>query len=644
MQRHNSRTQASCCTACSAYGLPTGGGDMDDDIHEALIARRRLWTVFSASALLVAVAVAGLWQPLRRGGEASHTCSMTYMRPHYQRVPLLLPPESPWFLRKYSLYLYTENHPRPVDRNGAPIPPPGSRPVLFLPGSAGSYKQARSLASETTKLMAQSRSRGAKQLGLAWYTVDFGEEHSGFDGTLMEHQAQFAELCVTRLLELYRAGSAKGNPLRRPLLLVGHSMGGLVARAAARKVADRRGDSGVLMAVTLAAPHRRPPLPFSPSMAKFYKGLQRSLGGFPLLSLAGGPRDLTVPSALVELPPASRALDVGDGDEDHHAVVAAELTATPGVWASADHQATAWCNQLMKRLAVLLVRVSALEGANPSAAAAEARSLISSSSSPSFNNNSSSTATAVCPGQPAAPPTEAELAESVPSGAATGTLFRTTAATIKPASLPGSPAGALLRWSLSEQQQQQQEPLFGIRVSGIEPCRGFRVWTEERRGGSGGGSEAPDASPGLLLEEQEAALVPGRVRSRVPRTAAEHSGTLVEASWLVTVRPRPLLDRGALLDEAAWSSSSSSVVLWLSQAALQVLILPSPLLLSPLRVQGSLLHCFPFRPSPNLLHCLPFQTDLPSPSFPAYPLPPTFHPFPCSLDARVPGLGQSFDV
>jgi glycosylphosphatidylinositol deacylase len=84
---------------------------------------------------------------------------MTYMYPGYRIIPSLSS-------LKYSIYEYHETNPRyPLkDYN------PTSVAVLFLPGSAGSYGQVRSIASETTKLYWELINKGNEIPKVTFYT------------------------------------------------------------------------------------------------------------------------------------------------------------------------------------------------------------------------------------------------------------------------------------------------------------------------------------------------------------------------------------------------------------------------------------------------------------------------------------------
>ena len=108
------------------------------------------------------------WRILASDFGGGNRCVMTYMRPTYLPVPLPPREASP---HAYGVYLYREN----VDgrsrftaavefealgkppRDGGPV----ATPAVFLPGNGGSYRQVRSLASETARL-AHARRREAK--------------------------------------------------------------------------------------------------------------------------------------------------------------------------------------------------------------------------------------------------------------------------------------------------------------------------------------------------------------------------------------------------------------------------------------------------------------------------------------------------
>lgn len=84
-------------------------------------------------------------------------CAMSYSRPEFIKQLAL---DTSWsrLAGKYSLYLYREggiDMSKQVNTKG--------QPVLFIPGHAGSYKQSRSIASETTVQFDQLLKRSGRQ-------------------------------------------------------------------------------------------------------------------------------------------------------------------------------------------------------------------------------------------------------------------------------------------------------------------------------------------------------------------------------------------------------------------------------------------------------------------------------------------------
>ncbi|KAI4456726.1 negative regulator of vesicle formation-related [Holotrichia oblita] len=137
-------------------------------------------------------------------------CEMTYMFQYPQFVRISMKIDN--HFKKYGLYAYSEGHfterARKMQFNGIP--------VLFIPGNAGSYKQARSLASVALRKAIDSR------LGhhFDYFTIDFNDELSALNGVLLYDQVLYAQQSIYRILELY--ASNKNKPTS--VVLVGHSM------------------------------------------------------------------------------------------------------------------------------------------------------------------------------------------------------------------------------------------------------------------------------------------------------------------------------------------------------------------------------------------------------------------------------------
>jgi glycosylphosphatidylinositol deacylase len=218
------------------------------------------------AAALALAALAAVWAHILSpsfGG--ANLCEMTYMRPGYLPVPL---PASLANDRGYALFLYREGMTRvseaaarrEVSKLGEPGPD-GTRatPAIFLPGNGGSFKQVRSVAAESRRVereratLAEAAKREdgdvfdaqkARAPRLDWFAVSFGEELSAFHGALLEDQTAFAARVVEHVASMYASYDAgtdaseytptksRKEPEPTHVVLLGHSMGGLVARGA----------------------------------------------------------------------------------------------------------------------------------------------------------------------------------------------------------------------------------------------------------------------------------------------------------------------------------------------------------------------------------------------------------------------------
>lgn len=115
-------------------------------------------------------------------------------------------------------------------------------PILFVPGNAGSYKQARSLGSVLQRL-AEKRQDG---IIFDVFTVDLNEEFAALYGGFLQEQTKFVVKCLEHISQLY------GHQKR--IVLVGHSVGGIIARAVFLN--PEFNTSAVDMIVTYSTPHR----------------------------------------------------------------------------------------------------------------------------------------------------------------------------------------------------------------------------------------------------------------------------------------------------------------------------------------------------------------------------------------------------
>ncbi|XP_028289611.1 GPI inositol-deacylase [Parambassis ranga] len=263
-------------------------------------------------------------------GFEENRCSMTYMfeYPEYRRVAL--PRRVARLYPAYGLYLYGEGlyaqETRALKLTGAP--------VLFLPGNAGSYKQARSLGSVALR-KAENMEGG---LHFNVFTVDFNEELVALYGGSLLRQTHFLHESIKAILRLYK--HLKTPP--QSVVLVGHSMGGVVARALF--TLPRFNPNLVSLIITQASPHLAPVLAMDPYLLDFYSTVRQKwvnqankLRNVTVLSVGGGYRDYQVRSGLTSLP-------CPPGDPNKLSLVA---TAVPKTWVSTDHLSIVWCKELV---------------------------------------------------------------------------------------------------------------------------------------------------------------------------------------------------------------------------------------------------------------------------------------------------------
>ncbi|CAN6448322.1 unnamed protein product [Victoria cruziana] len=353
------------------------------------LAMLALVAIFSLLAALY-----GLLRPVPNG------CVMTYMYPTY--IPIRTPANVS--SDKYGLFLYHEGW-KKIDFNEHVMKLSGV-PVLFIPGNGGSYKQVRSIAAESDRayqggpleatfyqeaLVTPDVGGGDEDITftppnqyshmLDWFAVNLEGEHSAMDGRILEEHTEYVVFAIHRILDQYlEAQNARSKDtgetagrLPRSVILVGHSMGGFVARAAITHPHLRK--SAVETIVTLSSPHQSPPLALQPSLGRFFsqvnsdwrKGykVQKTASGHwvsdpalsnvIVISISGGIRDYQVRSKLASLDgivPASNGFTIG-------------TTGMKNVWLSMEHQSILWCNQLVVQVSHALLSIVDSETGQP---------------------------------------------------------------------------------------------------------------------------------------------------------------------------------------------------------------------------------------------------------------------------------------
>ncbi|XP_006862108.1 PREDICTED: GPI inositol-deacylase [Chrysochloris asiatica] len=253
-----------------------------------------LWNL-AFYVFMVFMATLGLWDVFF--GFEENKCSMSYMfeYPEYQKIEL--PKKLAKRYPAYELYLYGEGSYAEEHK----ILPLTGIPVLFLPGNAGSYKQVRSVGSIAL--------RKAEDIDFKYhfdfFSVNFNEELVALYGGSLQKQTKFVHECIKTILKLY-----KGQEFApKSVAIIGHSMGGLVARALLTLKNFKQDLISLL--VTQATPHVAPVIPLDRFITDFYMTvnnywiLNARHINLTTLSVAGGFRDYQVRSGLTFLPQLS---------------------------------------------------------------------------------------------------------------------------------------------------------------------------------------------------------------------------------------------------------------------------------------------------------------------------------------------------
>ncbi|QSL66694.1 hypothetical protein MERGE_001078 [Pneumocystis wakefieldiae] len=277
------------------------------------------------------------------------TCIIPAMYPSYIRLSEF-DKKYTKYGRKYGLYLYKE-------RKTSYIQEFEGIPVLFIPGNAGSYKQVRSLASEAAyqfslfKLnpsLAKYRSKN-----LDFFSVDFNNDYTAFHGQTLLDQVEYSNEAIKYILSLYKEARRKRNNTRgytpKSVIVIGHSMGGIVIRAMVMMPNYLSGSINTI--ITLSTPHLLPPILSDRKMKSIYDSVNKfwlqsyfnknesnPLSAVSLISITGGNLDTMVSSDYCDvssLVPKSHGFTVFS-------------SSIPMVWTGMDHQAILWCDQLRK--------------------------------------------------------------------------------------------------------------------------------------------------------------------------------------------------------------------------------------------------------------------------------------------------------
>ncbi len=284
-------------------------------------------------------------------------CDGITMMPNYKR--LLLNNDYSRLAAKYNLYLYRE-----VDYDHSSVP--NGIPVLFIPGNAGSFRQGRSLAAEAARQYyeiyanPEMDSRINKEASnMDFYLADFNNDLTAFHGQTMLDQAEYLNDAIKFIFSLYNAtrSSDFDKPKPKSVIIVSHSMGGMVARLMV--TLPNYIPNSINTMVSLSTPHSVAPLTFDMEIDRIYstvnkywresfEKLQNPLSDISLISVAGGKLDSTLPSdytGVSSIIPPSNGFTV-------------YTTGIPRVWTAVDHLAIVWCGQLRTVIVKALMEIT----------------------------------------------------------------------------------------------------------------------------------------------------------------------------------------------------------------------------------------------------------------------------------------------
>ena len=289
--------------------------------------------IFPLQTVIIVFFAFLIWVDQRPYLPTKFTCDMSYMygRPGYYQIPLDHTIRMQF--KHYALYLYTEKGSDTLENLGTP--------VLFIPGSSGSHEQVRSIATHTMYLAGLTQSSSGQRVRFTFFSVDLNEEISALHGGYLWSQTQFVTECIKFLKNKFYK-----NTIHDKVIIVGHSMGGIVARGIL--MMSDLSSKDIPLIITLATPHLAPPLLFDSLMEVFYIKMQ-SVWQDPyldipiIISIGGGYSDVQVSSDLIQLESSF---------DRSFSIVTTEI---PRVWTIADHRCIVWCKQLQVLLAQCLV-------------------------------------------------------------------------------------------------------------------------------------------------------------------------------------------------------------------------------------------------------------------------------------------------
>jgi hypothetical protein len=168
---------------------------------------------------------------------------------------------------------------------------------------------------------------------------------SAFQSESIEDQAFVANEAVQFILSKYKE---QKKIVPKGVLIIGHSMGGIVARHMMTLSNYQPGT--ILDIITLSTPHKEAPIPLYRPMGKLYSELnsfwqqehreEGKIANISLVSIGGGTRDTVLDSSLTDISQFANS----------NASLHTYSSGTPRIWSSADHESAVWCDQILQSI------------------------------------------------------------------------------------------------------------------------------------------------------------------------------------------------------------------------------------------------------------------------------------------------------
>ncbi|KAJ6253899.1 negative regulator of vesicle formation-related [Anaeramoeba flamelloides] len=258
---------------------------------------------------------------------------------------------------RYELYLYREGHSYTFHSNKSM-----GVPVLYVHGNAGHYRQVRSIGSGSARIFSTVPLGPMidDQLGpmnysipktwssdikkeLNYFVLDLKEELTGISSLLLKKQSEYLIKCTKHILSMY--SFIEDEHLRpKRVLIVGHSMGGIVSRLARIESLESENDL-IGPIITFSTPHLKPPFPLDYSIQKLYSELEekeRQLGEPNIISIVSGVRDELISPDLsyyYDTPSLNLTL-----------IKSFFSAGVTNSWTRPDHLTVTWCRQLLHQV------------------------------------------------------------------------------------------------------------------------------------------------------------------------------------------------------------------------------------------------------------------------------------------------------